>query len=166
MPSEPTPSPDFTPVENHVAATPPPVDSTSALPASTDLLTPPPTGLTDSGLTPNVAAGLAVLLTIVSGVVFLFLEKRNQFVRFWAMQAIFFGAASLVFVIVSSVISAVLAHVLWLLYVLWALVALVVNLAFLAVWIVMLVKAFGGKEWEVPYIGKLARQQLVARPVV
>ena len=50
--------------------------------------------VTDSGLTPNVAAGLAVLLTLITGLIFLFMEKRNRFVRYWAMQAVFFGAAT------------------------------------------------------------------------
>ena len=120
--------------------------------------------LTDSGLTPNVAAGLAVLLTLITGILFLFLEKRNQFVRFWAMQAVFFGAAWLVFSVVSSVVSAVLGHILWLLAGLWLFFSLLVNVGFLIVWVVMLAKAFGGKEWEVPYLGKLARQQLTTLP--
>ena len=120
--------------------------------------------LTDSGLMPNVAAGLAVLLTLITGILFLFLEKRNQFVRFWAMQAVFFGAAALVVGIISGVISAILGHIFWLFAVLWGLFTLVINLGFLVVWVIMLTKAFGGKEWEVPYLGKLARQQLSTLP--
>lgn len=120
---------------------------------------------TDSGLAPNVAAGLAVVLTLISGIIFLVIEKRNQFVRLWAMQATFFGATTLIFSIISSVISSVLGHMAWILAVLWGLFSLVVSLGFLAVWIIMLVKAFSGKEWEVPLLGKLAREQLNKPPV-
>ena len=121
--------------------------------------------VTDSGLTPNVAAGLAVLMTLITGLIFLFLEKRNRFVRYWAMQAVFFGAAVLVYSIVSAVIGSVLGHIFWLLAILWGLFSLLISLGFLVVWVIMLVQAFSGKEWEVPFVGKLARQQLAKMPV-
>ncbi len=36
----------------------------------------------------------------------------------------------------------------------------------MVVWIVMLIKAYSGKEWEAPVIGQLARQQLPRGPLV
>ena len=56
-----------------------------------------------TGLTPNVAAGIACLFTIVGGIVFLVLEKKNQFVRFWAMQSVFLGGLALAVSIVTRV---------------------------------------------------------------
>ena len=119
-----------------------------------------------SGLTANVAAALAVLLTLITGLIFLFLEKRSQYVRFWAMQSVFFGAAWLVFSIVSTVIHLVLGSILFVLGLLWGLIAAVVYLTFLIVWIVMLIQAFNGKEWELPVLGPLARQQLAKMPLL
>jgi len=45
-----------------------------------------------SGLTSNIAAALAYVLGLVTGIIFLVLEpyKRDRFVRFHAMQSIFF----------------------------------------------------------------------------
>ena len=107
-----------------------------------------------------------MLLTLITGIIFLFLEKRNQYVRFWAMQAVLFGAAILVFSIASSIIGTFLTHIFFLFGILWWLFSFLVHLGFLIVWVVMLIKAFGGKEWEVPYLGKLAREQLAKAPML
>ena len=122
-------------------------------------------GPTDSGLTPNVAAGLSVLLTIFTGLIFLFLEKRSRYVRYWAMQAVFFGAAIFVYGIVAAVIGSILGHILGLFAILWGLCCGLIDLGLLGVWIVMLFQAFNGKEWDVPIIGPLARQQLDRLPL-
>ena len=80
------------------------------------------------------------------------------------MQSVFFGAATFVCSVVCTVVGAVLGHILWIFGVLWGLFATLIYLGLLIVWIVMLVKAFNGKEWEVPFLGKLARQQLNVLP--
>jgi len=36
-------------------------------------------------------------------------------------------------------------------------------LAFVLVWLMTVFKAFSGKEWEIPYLGKIAREQLAKR---
>src|SRR6266540_4923289 len=45
-----------------------------------------------SGMDANVASGLAYVLTIITGVIFLVIDRRPE-VRFHAMQAIIFGVA-------------------------------------------------------------------------
>lgn len=118
---------------------------------------------TSTGLAPNVAAGLACVLTLVTGIIFLVIEQRNRFVRFWAMQAVVFGAAWFVASIVLTVVGAVFSHI-PLLNIVVGLLMVLLNLALfvgaMLIYIVMLVKAFGGQEWEVPVLGKIARQQL------
>ena len=50
---------------------------------------PHPTATTSStGLQPNVAGALSYLLGIITGVLFLVIEKENRFVRFHAAQSI------------------------------------------------------------------------------
>jgi hypothetical protein len=44
-----------------------------------------------SGLPQNVAAGLACVFSLVSGVIFLFVDRASRFVRFHALQAIYLG---------------------------------------------------------------------------
>ena len=132
---------------------PPPVPrpgpEPSADPSSTDL-------------PPNIAAALACI-PLIGGIIFYILEKRNGFVRFYAMQSIIFGGAWILFAIVYSIAHAILtpipaiglvfAIILW---IVWALT----SVAFLVVFIITVVKAFTGVRWEIPYIGPMARKQV------
>jgi uncharacterized membrane protein len=124
---------------------------------------PEPAAVTTTGLAPNVAAGLACLFTIVGGVVFLVLEKKNQFVRFWAMQAVFLGGLILGVSIVVRLANAIfgLIPILGkLLIVVLGVGNMVFGLAWLIAYVLAVVKAFTNQEWEIPWLGKLARQQL------
>ena len=159
-----TPEPNFGTAGDPVAPTPLP-HSTSGIPVESPLAT-ASAQTTDSGLTPNLAALIAVLFPPFTSLIFLFLEKRNAFVRFWAMQGLFLGGAAIVFGIISAVIGAILGHIFFLLGALWFIVSSLVNLAFMVVWIVMLIKTYSGKEWDAPVIGPLARQQLPKGPLV
>ncbi len=130
---------------------------------------PPPTSAADSttGLTPSIAAGLACLGGFVTGILFLVLEKKNAFVRFWAMQSIIFTGAIFVLLMVLTVVSAVFGVVpvigVIFVFVLWVIFSLA-YLAALVVWIIMMIKAFTGKEWRMPWIAGIAEQQLARLP--
>jgi len=102
-----------------------------------------------TGLAPNVAGALCYLLGLVTGIVFLMIEKENQSVRFHAMQSIVLSAA----VLVVSIILGFIPVFGWLL-------ALPINLAVGVLWVVLMVKAYQGEEWEVPVLGKIAREQV------
>ncbi len=113
-------------------------------------------------LPPNVAAAIACI-PLVGGIVFYILEKRNSFVRFYAMQSIIFGIAWFVFNIVSAVIHAVFGAIPaigGILVFFWAIIAALVHVAFIVLWIIATVKAFTGVRWEIPYVGPMARKQV------
>src|ERR1700724_1654847 len=113
-------------------------------------------------LPPNVAAAIACI-PLVGGIVFYILEKRNGFVRFYAMQSIIFGGAWLLFNIVSTVVHAVFSAIpaiSVMLVFLWAIIAALIHIAFIVFWIIATVKAFTGVRWEIPYIGPVARRQV------
>ncbi len=117
---------------------------------------------TSTGLPSNIAAALACF-PLVGGIIFYLLEKRDSFVRFYAMQSIIFGAAWILFGIVWRIVFAILAGIpgigiifAFLLWLIWA----VVNLSFLIVLIVAIVKAFSGVRWDIPWIGPVARRQM------
>ncbi len=134
---------------------------------------PPPSAATDppltnapnhtsTGLPSNVAAALACF-PLIGGIIFYVLEKRDSFVRFYAMQSIILGLGWLVFVIVWGVVHAILTPIPavggifgFLLWVLWA----VASIAILIVWLVAMFKAFTGVRWDIPYIGPMARKQV------
>lgn len=97
-----------------------------------------------TGLKKNTAGALAYVLGPITGVIFLILEK-DSFVRFHAMQSI------VVFVTLF-----VLQWVLGLTIILLILVPLVGIVSFI-LWLVLIYKAWQGEEWEVPILGKIAR---------
>jgi uncharacterized membrane protein len=139
-PTEPSPSPPPPPI---------PASAPTSDPSSTDL-------------PPNVAAAIACI-PLIGGIVFYILEKRNGFVRFYAMQSIIFGGAWLLFNIVSTVVHAVFSAIPAIgvmLVFLWAIIAALIHIAFIVFWIIATVKAFTGVRWEIPYIGPVARRQV------
>ena len=87
-----------------------------------------------TGLPSNVAAALACIL-LIGGIIFYVMEKRDSFVRFYAMQSIIFGGAWLIFSII------------------W-------NIGAVIIWIIAMIKAFSGARWDIPYIGPIARNQI------
>ncbi len=113
-------------------------------------------------LPPNIAAAIACI-PLIGGIIFYILEKRNGFVRFYAMQSIIFGGIWILFEIVSRIVLMIFSSVPAIggfLAVLWGLIAMLVHLAFLVILIVTIIKAFTNVRWEIPYIGPLARKQL------
>src|SRR6266516_639881 len=122
----------------------------------------PETGATSTGLPSNVAAAIACI-PLIGGIIFYILEKRDSFVRFYAMQSIIFGCAWFLFNIVSAVVHAVFGAIPGIggvLVFFWAIIAALVHLAFLLIMIITIVKAFTGVRWDIPYVGPIARKQL------
>lgn len=139
---------------------------TFAVPMNDPAITPPPIPPEpnrSTELPPRVAACLACVFPLVGGLIFLAVEKRSAFVRFYAMQSVYFGGASVVLYVVFYVVEAVVTRIPilggligWAVSLVWAVAAVL----WLAVYILLVVKSFVGREWEIPYVGGLARQQL------
>lgn len=87
------------------------------------------------------------------------LERKDKFVRFYAMQSVFLGGFWVALWIGLAIVFLILHGIPLIGTLLW-LAGIVIRLAFLCVWAFTVYKAFSGKEWEIPYLGKLARQQL------
>lgn len=116
-----------------------------------------------AGLQPNIAAVLACFFSFLGGIIFLVLEKKNKFVRFYAAQSTVFGVGMFALFVVLAIVSMIMAHIPVLgtiVNLVIILVELVLMLANLAVWIITMVNAFNNKEWEIPYVGAFARKQL------
>ena len=105
-------------------------------------------GTTSSGMKPNTAALLSYVLGVVTGVVFLLIEKNNTFVRFHAMQAIGLPVAGLVI----GVALWLLPMIGWILVPMW-------NFAVFIAWIVCMVQAYQGRWFRLPVIGDVAAKQ-------
>lgn len=93
----------------------------------------------------KTASALCYVLWWVSGLVFLLTEKTNAKVRFHAMQSVmFFGGLTLItFVPVIG----------------WLLSPFVMIVGFV-VWLIAIYKAYNGEEFELPVVGKIAKEQL------
>jgi len=85
------------------------------------------------------------------GLAVIFIEKENKFVRFHAFQSIFFWVAA--FAIYS------MTYFLRILLVGFFLIPLV-NVAITVLWFYLTWQAYNKVEFELPIIGKLAREQV------
>jgi len=129
---------------------------------------PDATERTSTGLTPNLAATIAAVFPIVGGIVMLLLEKQNRFVRFYAVQSLVLSAVWIglnIFLRLCSAIFHILPIIGGILSAVTNLVLLVAGLGFLVFWVIQIIKAFNGVEWEIPYIGPVARAQLAKMDV-
>ncbi|MGZ5005712.1 MAG: DUF4870 domain-containing protein [Chthoniobacterales bacterium] len=139
----------------------PPVDPVTPTPVTTEL-----TKSTSTDLPSNVAAALACI-PLIGGIIFYILEKRDSFVRFYAMQSIIFGGAWIILSIAYQILHGVFGSIPGLRYILLMLLGLcwaVVTIGFLVIFIITVIKAFSGERWEIPYIGPIARKQVDGTP--
>ena len=113
-------------------------------------------GKSSTGLDANVAALLAYLFSWVSGLIFLVVEKENRFVRFHAMQSVLLGAAALLCFFALSVMTSMMAFVSVTLAAIFGMLGSLIGLAFFAITIVCMIKAYQGQQFRLPIIGDLA----------
>ena len=106
-------------------------------------------GKTGMGLEPNIAGLLCYVAGWVSGIIFLILEKENQFVRFHAVQSIVVSGAYTVAVIVLSFIPVIGWVIGWLL-----------GVGAFILWIILMFKAYQGQKYKLPWAGNFAEKQL------
>ncbi len=109
---------------------------------------------TGSGLAPNIASLLCYVCTIITGIVFLVLEKDNKEVKFHAWQAIFLGG----FYFVCWIAFLILSQIPYI-GIISSILSIIVYIAVFVTWIVAMIKAYKGEHWLIPVIGPLAEQQ-------
>lgn len=110
---------------------------------------PPLPEQSSTGIDARMAAALSYLLWFVSGIVFLVLEKDSKFVKFHAMQSV------LLFLPLS-----VLQMVLWAIPLLGWLLGFFLWIGSLAIWLVLMFKAYQGEKFKLPFVGDIAEQQV------
>jgi len=122
----------------------------------------PASGAAASGMQDNVAGTLAYVLGLITGVLFLVLEpyNRNREVRFHAFQSIFLNVAVVVAAIALSIVGAIVGSVIPVLgAVLIGALSLVLWLGSVVLWLLLLIKTYGGSKIVLPVIGPLAQKQ-------
>ena len=151
-PSGARPAEGFSAATPEVGPAPPPADGPSppyTAPYPPYPYDPPPT----YGLQPNMAAGLAYM-TLVPAVFFLLLEpyKSNRLVRFHSWQSIFFFLAVAAVRAIENLLNAMLPVV-----IAFAFIS-ILGLMMLAAWLIAVMQAFGGKPYQLPWIGAVAEK--------
>jgi uncharacterized membrane protein len=121
-----------------------------------------PTG-SYTGLRSNVAAALCAVFPLFGGIIFYFIETKDLFVRHWAVQSIFFGAAWLGSFLVITVLLGILSSfpgtgMLFTLLMIVLCLLMIVPLIGGILWIAGVIKAFQGQKWEYPVTSKLGKR--------
>ena len=101
----------------------------------------------------KIMGAVAYLGWWVTGVVLLLVEKKNQYVRFHAMQSIMvFGSFTLLYIVLGII--PILGWVIGLI------LSPIVGIAAFVLWLVLMWKAYSGEKYKLPYFGDLAEKQL------
>jgi uncharacterized membrane protein len=100
-----------------------------------------------TGLDENVAGFVCYLFGFITGIVFLVVEKKSNFVRFHAMQStITFLSLFIISLIVGMIpIIGLLVYPIWILS--------------LVLWLLLMVKALQGERYSLPIVGKMAEEK-------
>ena len=122
----------------------------------------PASGPTNIGVAPNVGGLLCYIpccIGFIFSIVVAVVEKQSRFVRFHAFQSLLLHAAFFVLGFGFFFVSIALAFAnVGLLNLILLPIRLLLGLAFLAVLIVLMIKANGGEQYELPVIGEMARK--------
>lgn len=122
----------------------------------------PASGPTNIGVAPNVGGLLCYIpccIGFLFSIVVAVVEKQSRFVRFHAFQSLLLHAGMIVIGFGFFFLSFALAFAnIGILNLLLLPIRMLLGLAFLAVLIILMVKANGGEEFELPVIGEMAKK--------
>jgi uncharacterized membrane protein len=105
-------------------------------------------GKSSTGMDENVAALLSYVFGLVTGILFLVIEKESKFVRFHAFQSILISAV----LIILNLILGFIPIIGWL-------ISLILTPVAFILWLILLYQAFQGKWFKLPIIGDFAEEQ-------
>ena len=108
---------------------------------------------TSTGLQEYVAGLLCYVVGWVTGLIFILIEKENKFVRFHAMQSIVaFGTITVISIILS--IFAIIPYI----GIVFGIINWIIGALAFVLWIVMMVKAYQGTTYKLPWAGNVAEK--------
>lgn len=109
-------------------------------------------GATSCGMKAELAAALSYVLGFITGIIFFIIEKKNEFVRFHAMQSIILFASLFV-----------LGTIFYAIPIIGWIIGMLIYLGGFILWIILLIKASQGEYFELPWIGKIARKNAAVK---
>lgn len=105
---------------------------------------------TSIGLEENIAGALCYVLTWVTGIIFIIVEKENEFVRFHAMQSI---VTFLPLTVIGWALSIMIPFG-------GVVISGLISILTVILWLVLMLKAFQGEKFKLPVVGDIAENQL------
>jgi uncharacterized membrane protein len=131
-------------------------------PAKTSEAAAEPEAESSTGMSANVAGLLCYVALWVTGIVFLVWEKKSTFVKFHAWQSIMtFGVLTLAHLILSTMLIDIGWSTLSLgLIRVGTVFGWIIGLGMLALAIILVIQAYQGKMWKVPWAGDWAEKQI------
>lgn len=115
---------------------------------------------TGSGLDDNVAGALCYLFGLITGIIFLVIEKENRFVRYHAWQSIIVSGIVIILSILVSIIDTILVFIPIIGWIIGGLLFAALGLGAFALWVYLLYQAYQGKMVKIPFAGDFAEKQL------
>jgi uncharacterized membrane protein len=111
-------------------------------------------------LAENVA-GMLAYFTIIPAIVFLLIEpyNRNRFVRFHSFQCLFVAVGIIVLDVALMIVSAIFHLIPVIGWFITALMWPLYSLAVLALWLLLVIKAYQHQIYKLPVVGDLAEKQ-------
>ena len=115
-----------------------------------------------AGMTSNVAGALAYILGFITGIIFLVLEqyKNDRFVRFHAMQSIFYSVACIVIMMVWGFVWSALFAITGSFSLILTPVWILLRLGMFIYWLYLMYQAYNNREYRIPFLGDLAAKQV------
>jgi uncharacterized membrane protein len=123
----------------------------------------PPAGYAAPAASAPIAenvAGMLAYFTIIPAIIFLLIEpyNRNRFVRFHSFQCLFTVGALIVIEVILMIFMSVL-HVIGIGWIIGMILWPLFWLAFLALWLLLVIKAYQHSMFKLPIVGDLAEKQ-------
>lgn len=103
----------------------------------------------------NIAAALSYVVGIVTGIIFLVVEKENKFVRFHAMQSVLLS----VLLIIVNIALNILRHIPLIGFVA-GMASWLVSVAAFVLFIFLIIKAYQKETYKLPVLGDVAESQI------
>ena len=107
-----------------------------------------PPAQTSIGLQPNIAGLLCYVGFWITGIIFLVIEKKSQFVKFHAWQSIMTFAVLNVAYLIFFRIPVIGWVITW-----------IISILSFVLWIILIIQAGTGKMWKLPLVGDWAEKQ-------
>ena len=100
-----------------------------------------------TGLDENVAGLLCYLLGFITGIIFLILEKKSDYIKFHAKQSTITFLGIFVILVIFG----------------WVpIINILISIFSLILWLFLMIKALQGKRYSLPIVGKIAEGKSTA----